>query len=321
MIPWVHHHLLCRGVPANITSNVKQNRDKRGRFTAAPVQPQTQLTQPAPWPTPAESTTLASPLRGIPGGALGLFDWDYSPSPARVPFPADDSPYLVVDDFPPAPSPTRSRRSITPSPPPRHARYGSEPDSSPDEVKSALDDEDLDSSEPTVTLPINTGGEPNPEDTPEPARTSTIITHIAPAQTGVAAAPAPPPTMTADMKIIYQRLGVLGRFRDTGVHMSEAEYRAQFKAIVEDATDEMKVKLWIENLAYAGQGWWWHKNLTDKAIGQTLVKKWSTLEPEIEKRWPTPVLNLAAYKRVTREAFESHFLDLPAMAASGKVGR
>ncbi|QRV96442.1 Retrovirus-related Pol polyprotein from transposon [Ceratobasidium sp. AG-Ba] len=41
-----------------------------------------------------------------------------------------------------------------------------------------------------------------------------------------------------------------------------------------------------------------------------------TLSTEIEKRWPTPVLNRAAYNRATQEAFWSHKLDVASIADS-----
>ncbi|KAG8708653.1 hypothetical protein FRC09_001117, partial [Ceratobasidium sp. 395] len=206
---------------------------------------------------------------------------------------------------------------------PRDLQYNSNPGSpkSPpdeDKVEHELDDEEFESEEHTARISYITDdpvqGKPVQGNPPSPDQTSTIITHVAPAQTGVVTAPALPTIMTADMKIVYQQMGALGRFNDTGVVMSEAEYQSQFKSIVEDCTDEVKAKLWVENLNYAGPAWWWHKALTEKAVGQALAKKWSTLEVEVEKRWPTPVLNIAAYKRVTHEAFESHVLDLPAMA-------
>ncbi|QRV85601.1 Retrovirus-related Pol polyprotein from transposon [Ceratobasidium sp. AG-Ba] len=261
-----------------------------GRFAKRPP------AEPTAYPTPAQSTLFSSPVR-VPG-TFSFLEREETPTlVSRVPFPAG-SPFEFLPELPPS-SPARSQRSVTPTTPvhinnPRLT-------SSPDEVEDVLEPEDFD----VADLEIE----------PEDQTVTNITNSSAPVQPVVATAPAAKKMPdTPDLKLVYQRLGQLKRFGDNGDPVTEAEYRESFLDIVDGLADELKAKLWSSNLAHGSHAWWWYKLLVGTSEGKAKARKWSTLEPEIERRWPTPQLNVAAYRRATREAFESHRLDVAAIA-------
>ncbi|QRW13144.1 Retrovirus-related Pol polyprotein from transposon [Ceratobasidium sp. AG-Ba] len=217
---------------------------------------------------------------------------------SRPPSPElDGSPFEFLSDLPPT-SPARPRRSDTPTTP---LRVGTPfLGSSPDEVEDALETEDFDV--PDIELEA------------EDQTVTNTTNSIAPVQPVVATVPAAPEMPDPDLKLVYQRLGQLKRFGDNGDPTTEAEYRETFNDIVDGLADELKAKLWSSNLAHGSHAWWWYKLLTSTTEGKAKAEKWSTLEVEVERRWPTPQLNIAAYRRAMREAFESHRLDVGAIA-------
>ncbi|QRW13773.1 Retrovirus-related Pol polyprotein from transposon [Ceratobasidium sp. AG-Ba] len=266
--------------------------------------------QSNPWPTPVQSALLSSPIQAP--GAYPFAEPGTSPSPSRtVPFPSD-SPFELLHDLPPEPSPTRSRRSVTPSTPPY---LSSRLNSSPEAVEQALDDE----------LQFN-DEEPAFEHQPEPSAedhedlTVTVPSNLNPSTATAQPVVVPPqvPSQMAnpDMKLVHQRLGDLRRFNDNGDPMTEAEYRERFIDITDGVADDVRAKLWASNLAYQGAAWWWHRLNSEDPNTLAAMKTWSTLVLEIEKRWPTPVLNKSAYRRATQEAFWNRKLNVAKIADS-----
>ncbi|CCO38036.1 hypothetical protein BN14_12199 [Rhizoctonia solani AG-1 IB] len=108
-------------------------------------------------------------------------------------------------------------------------------------------------------------------------------------------------------------LNALGEFEGDGRLRNEAEYRLKFKYITSDCADEVKAELWHMNLAYGGPAFYWYHELIESAEGREAAKKWSTLEPEIEKRWSTPPINVKAFKKRTRNEWEARTFDIESM--------
>lgn len=88
--------------------------------------------------------------------------------------------------------------------------------------------------------------------------------------------------------------------------MPEAKYRFYFKQYTFGLADEEVARLWVNNLEYEGPAHLWYENLASTAAGKTAVEKWTTLEPEIEKRWPTPQRDVEAQRISMRRAWEKH---------------
>ncbi|KAF8751484.1 hypothetical protein RHS01_08154 [Rhizoctonia solani] len=101
-------------------------------------------------------------------------------------------------------------------------------------------------------------------------------------------------------------LNALGQFEDNGRPMKEAEYRRKFKYLTTDCTDKVKAELWYMNLAYKGPAFYWYHKLIETEQGKELARKWSTLEPEVEKRWNTPAIDLKAFKKRTPQGTKPH---------------
>ncbi|QRV85114.1 Retrovirus-related Pol polyprotein from transposon [Ceratobasidium sp. AG-Ba] len=273
--------------PTRRRKNANHNRVENGRFISKTKSTATTLLSTPlshPWPTPAQSALLSSPVR------------------------APDSPFELLPELPPEPSPARSRRSVTPLSPPRAS---SRPDSSPEAVEQALEDElqfdddletELEPEQPTEELTVTIPTTHNPSS--------------ANAQPVVVATQVPSQMPNPDMKLVHQRLGDLRRFNDNGDPITEAEYRERFIDITDGVADDVRAKLWASNLAYQGAAWWWYRLKSDDPSASANMKNWSTLVLEIEKRWPTPVLNKSAYIRATQEAFWNHKLNVSDIADS-----
>ncbi|CCO31554.1 hypothetical protein BN14_05599 [Rhizoctonia solani AG-1 IB] len=108
-------------------------------------------------------------------------------------------------------------------------------------------------------------------------------------------------------------LNALGQFGDNERPMNEAEYRHKFKYITTDCADEVKAELWYVNLEYGGPAFYWYHELIETAEGREAVKKWATLEPEIEKRWSTPSIDIKAFKKRTHNEWEARTFDIEPM--------
>ncbi|KAF8676361.1 hypothetical protein RHS04_06530, partial [Rhizoctonia solani] len=108
-------------------------------------------------------------------------------------------------------------------------------------------------------------------------------------------------------------LNMLGQFEDNSQPMKEAEYRHKFKYLTTDCTDKVKAELWYMNLAYKGPAFYWYHELIETEQGKELARKWSMLEPEVEKRWNTPAIDLKAFKKRTRNKWEACTFDIDPM--------
>ncbi|KAF8694560.1 hypothetical protein RHS03_08167, partial [Rhizoctonia solani] len=150
----------------------------------------------------------------------------------------------------------------------------------------------------------------------KPALLSPILpTGTAPLPLGyaVASAMAVQPSEAAAKASAIKLLNVLGQFKDNGWPMKEAEYCHKFKYLTANCTDKMRAELWYMNLAYKGPAFYWYHKLTETAEGKEAAKKWSTLEPEVEKRWNTPAIDLKAFKKRTCNDWEARTFDIEPM--------
>ncbi|KAG9085482.1 hypothetical protein FS749_004386 [Ceratobasidium sp. UAMH 11750] len=119
---------------------------------------------------------------------------------------------------------------------------------------------------------------------------------------------------TADMKLVSDFLARHREFDGSGAPLPEAEYRKKFKFATRDLSDKEKAETWEYNLKYYSPAWIWFESLKADPATSAAATSWMALEKEIEKRWPTPKINLEAYIRQTRSSWENHKLDLDTMA-------
>ncbi|QRW09615.1 Retrovirus-related Pol polyprotein from transposon [Ceratobasidium sp. AG-Ba] len=88
-----------------------------------------------------------------------------------------------------------------------------------------------------------------------------------------------------------------GQFYDDGRPKAEVEYRRNFIFATLGLSDEQVASLWANHLVYDGPAYDWYESLVSTQAGKTAAEKWSTLLPEIEKRWPTPARDTKATAR------------------------
>ncbi|QRV95676.1 Retrovirus-related Pol polyprotein from transposon [Ceratobasidium sp. AG-Ba] len=104
-----------------------------------------------------------------------------------------------------------------------------------------------------------------------------------------------------------------GQFYDDGRPKSEVEYRRNFIFATTGLSDEQIASLWAKNLVYESPAHDWYEQLISTTSGEAKAKKWSTLEPEIETRWPTPPRDLRAAKQRHRTRWREHKFDIQPM--------
>ncbi|QRV74408.1 Retroviral aspartyl protease [Ceratobasidium sp. AG-Ba] len=104
-----------------------------------------------------------------------------------------------------------------------------------------------------------------------------------------------------------------GQFYDDGRPKPEVEYRRNFISATIGLSDEQIASLWINNLVYDGPAYDWYDDLIQTAQGKTAAEKWSTLQPEIEKWWPTPLRDRKATKRRHRARWREHTFNIQDM--------
>ncbi|QRW07696.1 Retrovirus-related Pol polyprotein from transposon [Ceratobasidium sp. AG-Ba] len=115
----------------------------------------------------------------------------------------------------------------------------------------------------------------------------------------------------------------LKRFNGKGQPISEAEYRFYFIQATQGLADEEIAKLWINNIEYRSPAHVWLDTLRNDPNRKDKAEKWSTLQPEIEKHWPSPPLDFDAQRDAYRRDWEEHRLDLQKIKEeieSGKAG-
>ncbi|KAG8793387.1 hypothetical protein FRC12_002839 [Ceratobasidium sp. 428] len=108
-------------------------------------------------------------------------------------------------------------------------------------------------------------------------------------------------------------VAALKRFDGKGQLCSEAEYRFYFVQATQGLADEEIAKLWVNNLTFGSPAHLWLETLRRDAMRKSAIDKWSTLEPEIETRWPTPVLDDEAQRRSYREDWAAHQFNMATM--------
>ncbi|KAG8731040.1 hypothetical protein FRC11_005276 [Ceratobasidium sp. 423] len=118
---------------------------------------------------------------------------------------------------------------------------------------------------------------------------------------------------TAARAAAIKALNAIGQFEDDGQPMKEAEYRRSFTFATSGCTDEDIAELWGMNLKYEGAAFYWYHQLTSSDEGKQAATKWSTLLPRIEERWNTPVIDLKAYTRRTRNEWDARTFDIGGM--------
>ncbi|KAG9074599.1 hypothetical protein FRC06_010591, partial [Ceratobasidium sp. 370] len=122
-------------------------------------------------------------------------------------------------------------------------------------------------------------------------------------------------TSTSSFRDAWNQVNSLGRFTDGNKPMREPEYHFNFTAYTQGLSDEDIAKLWVGNLKYDSPAHLWYEDLL--AANPNKVKKWSTLEPEIKKRWPTPKRDREARKLGLRRAWEDHVFNIESSANTG----
>ncbi|QRW01586.1 Retrovirus-related Pol polyprotein from transposon [Ceratobasidium sp. AG-Ba] len=115
----------------------------------------------------------------------------------------------------------------------------------------------------------------------------------------------------------------LKRFNGKGQPISEAEYRFYFLQATQGLADEEIARLWVNNIEYKSPAHVWLDTLRNDPNRKDKAEKWSTLQPEIEKHWPSPPLDFDAQRDVYRRDWDEHRLDLQKLKEeieSGKAG-
>ncbi|KAG9088267.1 hypothetical protein FS749_002316 [Ceratobasidium sp. UAMH 11750] len=176
------------------------------------------------------------------------------------------------------------------------------------------------SSQPPAPAPIRIYSEQRNRN-PVPTRESSPAAHptlvlVTPAPAPAPAAPRPmavSTTTSSSIRDAWSQINSLGRFADGNKPMREAEYRFNFIAYTQGLSDEDIAKLWIGNLKYDSPAHLWLEDL--QAVDPDKAKKWSLLEKEIEKRWPTPKRDHEARKIGLRRSWEDHTFNIEAMVA------
>ncbi|QRV78796.1 Helitron helicase-like domain at N-terminus [Ceratobasidium sp. AG-Ba] len=78
-------------------------------------------------------------------------------------------------------------------------------------------------------------------------------------------------------------------FDDEGRPCSEEEWRYKFLRATREVTPKQRAELWADKLAFKGKAYNWLQAQKKDTTNKDLVGNWTTLEPLIEARWPTPV--------------------------------
>ncbi|QRW08832.1 Retrovirus-related Pol polyprotein from transposon [Ceratobasidium sp. AG-Ba] len=140
-------------------------------------------------------------------------------------------------------------------------------------------------------------------------RTGSLFTHPPILSTG----PQTPPTLgSAAASVPVGPISTVcgGPFYDDGQPKPEVEYRRNFIFATLGLSDEQIASLWANHLVYNSLAHDWYKTLIASSAGEAAAKKWSTLQPEIEKRWPTPARDLGATRRRHRARWREHKFDI-----------
>ncbi|QRW03623.1 hypothetical protein RhiLY_02622 [Ceratobasidium sp. AG-Ba] len=306
-------------------------RNTAGRYISADNASRLQQQQPTPdplvSPAPEPRSYIPALAASSPPSLSSLVvSLDTSPAPSSIVFP----PSPAIDprpDLEPEPgytSPYTPRRPRT-----WHSSLPSAP--RPPRFAPGSSDEDEDEDEPAVEQPSPTVVLRNraplraPDFGPAPASAQPFISPTgtqAPPSLGSAATSAMVGSSTA-LQDAIAAVRELKRFNGKGQPISKAEYRFYFLQATQGLADEEIARLWVNNIEYKSPAHVWLDTLRNDPNRKDKAEKWSTLQPEIEKHWPSPPLDFDAQRDAYWRDWDEHRLDLQKLKEeieSGKAG-
>ncbi|QRV73679.1 Retrovirus-related Pol polyprotein from transposon [Ceratobasidium sp. AG-Ba] len=280
--------------------------------------------------TPNPSVSPAPLAHSLPGSPLSVSTFGSLDSGSRFSFitvppdsttpqgyepdnESDDPRYHP--DSPRTPRRPRRKHSLTTTAPTRPSRPAPESESEFEPEPAAS---------PTVVR--RQGPSPLPSVAVLGLRTSFSLAQPPPLSTGpktppslgsaAASVPVGPMSVSDALVQIHSLCG--GPFYDDGQPKPEVEYRRNFIFATLGLSDEQIASLWANHLVYDGPAHDWYETLVSSSTGKVTAQKWSTLLPEIEKRWPTPARDPGATRRRHRARWREHKFDIqPMLAALG----
>ncbi|QRV79899.1 Retrovirus-related Pol polyprotein from transposon [Ceratobasidium sp. AG-Ba] len=283
----------------------------------AVAQSQLHTPNPSVSPAPIAPSNSSSALSISSIGSLGS-----SPSSPRI--PSSPSPAAPQGYEPDDESDEQRQPSESPRTPRRPRRRHSSIATAPTRLhrptlESETDDEPRPEPSPTVTRPqgisplpsvaalgLRTGASFKPNPTfPSGPKTPPSLGSAA---TSVLVGPM---SISDALAQIHSLCG--GQFYDDGRPKPEVEYRRNFIFATLGLTDEQIASLWANHLVFESPAFDWYESLVSTPAGKTAAEKWSTLQPEIEKRWPTPARDPAAAKKRHRARWREHKFDIQPM--------
>ncbi|QRV81911.1 Retrovirus-related Pol polyprotein from transposon [Ceratobasidium sp. AG-Ba] len=287
------------------------------RCKEAAAQSQLQTPDPSVSPAPLAHSHSSSALSA---STLGSSDFSAGSSFVSVPpssnipqgyEPDDDSDEpRQRPDSPRTPRRSRQRHSSITTAPARPSQPSTE---------SVAAFEPKPTTSPTVVR--RQGPSPLPAVAALGLRTGSLFTHPPILSTGpqtpptlgsaAASAPVGPMSVSDALAQIHSLCG--GPFYDDGQPKPEVEYRRNFIFATLGLSDEQIASLWANHLVYDSPAHDWYETLIASSAGEAAAKKWSTLQPEIEKQWPTPARDLGATRRRHRARWREHKFDIRPM--------
>ncbi|QRV78739.1 Retrovirus-related Pol polyprotein from transposon [Ceratobasidium sp. AG-Ba] len=253
------------------------------------------------------------------------------PEGIRVRYPIPESPaadtgYLPgadsdEDRHPDPDSPRTPRR-----PRRRHSLFATAPFTARHPTTSSDDKQERESNLDSPTV-VRSGARPVTSPSPV-VPTVPVVSPAPPPQANASTSPTGPQTppslgsaaasvLVGPMSVRDALVQILslcgGQFYDEGRPKPEVEYRRNFISATIGLSDEQIASLWISNLVYDSPAYDWYDDLIQTAEGRTALEKWSTLQPEIEKRWPTPARDRKATKRRHWARWREHTFNIQEM--------
>lgn len=123
-------------------------------------------------------------------------------------------------------------------------------------------------------------------------------------------------TKNEDLRAARVMLAKLDNFDDEGKPMREAEWRHTFTIATRDLDDKQRAQLWADNLVYEGEAYEWLGNLKrGTTVERADAADWTRLLVHIEKRWPTPKRDPAAWAEQQRRQWDASYLDVSTMVS------
>ncbi|QRW10617.1 Retrovirus-related Pol polyprotein from transposon [Ceratobasidium sp. AG-Ba] len=101
-------------------------------------------------------------------------------------------------------------------------------------------------------------------------------------------------------------------FDNKGRPCSKEEWRYKFLRATRKVTPKQRAELWADKLAFKGEAYNWLQAQKKDTTNKDLVGDWTTLEPLIKARWPTPVPDQDAYEEAQRAQFMTSFMNIQA---------